>query len=111
MEHVTVMVPFLRGNSYSRENCYLDGIMGVPEQCKNHSYFSKLNLNVDDTCNAGYCDESEADTVMKPCLRFIVSPDYSNNSVTSSILKEQFRFNPEYMTSRDIPNQILTIQE
>lgn len=41
----TVMVPFLRGNTYQRENCILKGVSGVPTECQNHTYFQNMNLN------------------------------------------------------------------
>ena len=39
------MVPFLRGNTYQRENCILKGVSGVPTECQNHTYFQNMNLN------------------------------------------------------------------
>merc|ERR1712227_207779 len=94
----TVMVPFLRGNTYQRENCILKGVSGVPTECQNHTYFQNMNLNRGESCE-GQCnavgikaaDDEDSSVEQYDCFKFHVERDFSvkNSSSNPSPLPSQ----------------------
>ena len=41
----SVIVPYLRGSTYTRSECRLIGIQGVPELCWKHDFFKEITFD------------------------------------------------------------------
>ena len=66
----TVIVPFINGSAYYNDSCVFMGINGVPEQCRNHSYFSKIQFDPDGIyCPSNNCQRMEK---RNDCIQFYV---------------------------------------